>query len=73
MTSVYESKRTWRQEHLADLEHTISLLERLTTIVERDVVSKEFPNLIAQHIGLAHLRVAETASRLAQELHLTTY
>jgi hypothetical protein len=73
MTTTNDTKRARRTDLLADLDQTISLLERLTTIVERDVVSKEFPNLTAQHIGLAYLRVAETASRLAADLHLTTY
>ena len=72
-TSVYEAKRTWRLEHLTDLEQITALLERFTAIIERDVVSQQFPALTAQHIGLAYLRLAETASRLAGDLHLTTY
>lgn len=73
MTTTTDSKRVWRQDLLADLDQTISLLERLTAIVERDVVNKEFPALHAKHLGLAYLRAAETASRLAGDLHLTTY
>jgi len=73
VTTTTDAKKDRRTDLLVDLDKTIGLLERLTTIVEREVVSKEFPNLTAQHIGLAYLRVAETASRLTAELHLTTY
>ena len=43
MTTTTDAKKDRRTDLLVDLDKTIGLLERLTTIVEREVVSKEFP------------------------------
>jgi hypothetical protein len=64
---------TERSSLIADLDRTLDMIHKITTIIQADISNPIYPQTTRDAIGLAYRYLSDTAHSLAREIENTTY